>query len=590
MAQPSKLVAGLDALLFWLSLLGVGVFLFDIGFEHAPFVPRLLHYFYHGFFLVVLVSLALRTLALLRLGTRRPSLIFEGVLLCFMLVALVARFIMQNHLTSASTLLQFFDSEQLVYFVIFYVFLVELSKKTLLFYRTSFNPAQLFLLSFLFLICIGTALLMLPQATYLPISFIDAFFTSTSAVCVTGLAVVDTATVFTPTGKVIILILVQIGALGIMTFASFFGIFFQGSSLKGSLFMKDWLNEDNLGQITNTLFKIVSLTVGIELLGALLVYWAIAPVPDALLVDKMSFAIFHAVSAFCNAGFSTLTLGLYDPILRFNYPLQVVISFLVIMGGLGFPIVFNLYRYLRHSVIRGYYKVTGKKFLNHSRLLNVNTRLVLVTTSALLVFGMVVYFLLEYSNTLAEHSLGGKIVGAFFGSVTPRTAGFNTVDMAQLAAPTILLYLLLMWVGASPASVGGGIKTTTFAVAILTIVNLARGRDRVEVYRREIEKASVYKAFTVMFLSLLVIGASVFLITIFDPKLELSAVAFESFSAFGTVGLSMGITGDLSAASKFVLIVTMFLGRVGTLTLIIGVLQKVSTLRYRYPQETIIIT
>jgi Trk-type K+ transport system membrane component len=224
------------------------------------------------------------------------------------------------------------------------------------------------------------------------------------------------------------------------------------------------------------------------------------------------------------------------------------------------------------------------------RVLNVNTLLVIITSSVLLVVGMVLYFLLEYNNTLAEHSPYGKVVGAFFGSVTPRTAGFNTVDMAALTAPTVLLYLLLMWIGAAPASVGGGIKTTTFAVAILNIVSLARGKDRVEVFRREIGNESVNKAFAIILLSLLVIGLAVFLITVFDPQMELAAVAFECFSGFSTVGLTVGITALLSTPSKLVLVLTMFLGRVGTLTLIIGLMRKVSTLRYRYPKETIIIT
>ncbi|GGK78044.1 TrkH family potassium uptake protein [Rufibacter glacialis] len=591
LGQTPMVVRVVDTLLLYLSSVGLVVFLYDIGFEHPAYVPALLHYFYHTFFLVVLAGLGLRTGVLLANGVRRPSLIFESLLLLFMLFTLVSRFMMHNQFTSASTLLRFFDSEQPVYFIIFYVFFIEMSKKTLLFYRSTVHPAQMFVLSFVFLVLVGTFLLLLPQATFAGISFIDALFTATSAVCVTGLVTLDTATVFTPTGKVIILILIQVGGLGIMTFASFFGIFFQGSSLKSSLFIKDWLNEDNLGQITGTLFKIVSFTLGLELVGALLVYASLQGIPAEVLPDKLSFALFHAVSAFCNAGFSTLSMGLYDPMLRFNYPLQIIIAVLIIIGGLGFPIVFNLFKFVRYKFLAWLDRLTPNTPIKHTpRLLNVNTLLVIITSTILLVVGMVLYFLLEYNNTLAEHSLTGKVVGAFFGSVTPRTAGFNTVNMSALAAPTILLYLLLMWIGASPASVGGGIKTTTFAVAILNIVNLARGKDRVEVFKREIDNESVSKAFAIILLSLLVIGVAVFLITIFDPQMELSAVAFECFSGFSTVGLTVGITHLLSTPSKVVLILTMFLGRVGTLTLIIGLLRKVSTLRYRYPKETIIIT
>ncbi|AKQ47619.1 hypothetical protein TH63_10380 [Rufibacter radiotolerans] len=586
-----RIVALLDTFLLYFSSLGLLAFLYDIGFEHLQPDYIYLHYFYHFYFLVVLGCVGFRMAVMFKDGTKRPSLIFEGLLLTFMVLVLVARLILSNQVTQASSLLHFFDSEHPIHFIIFYVFFIELSKKTLLFYRGNLHPAQMFVLSFMFLIAVGTFLLLLPQATYEEISFIDALFTATSAVCVTGLITLDTATAFTPAGKVIILILIQVGGLGIMTFASFFGIFFQGSSLKSSLFMKDWLNEDNLGQITRTLFKIVTFTLGFELAGALLLYWVLQDIPVNVLPDKFSFSLFHAISAFCNAGFSTLSLGLYDPLIRFNYPVQLIIAGLVIMGGLGFPIVFNLVRFVRYKALAQVHKLNPQTPLKHTpRLLNVNTLLGLITTLLLLFLGSVIYYLLEMNNTLAGQSPWGKLVGSFFGAVTPRTAGFNTVNLAALTAPTVLLYLLLMWIGASPASVGGGIKTTTFALAILNIISLAKGKDRVEVFGREIEQESVYKAFAIILLSLLVIGAAVFLVTFFDPHLGLSAVAFECFSAFSTVGLTLGITPLLSTPSKVVVIITMFLGRVGTLTLIVSLLRKVASLRYRYPKETIIIT
>ncbi len=590
-SQMQKTIAWLDAFLLYLNGLGVLVILYEIGFTEPFQVNPILHTFYNILFATVFLMLAFRTVLLVLSKYRKPSLFFEGILLAFMLVAVVARFVLRNQLTSAGTLLNFFESEQFIYGIIIYVFIVEVSKKTLLFYRSTYHPAQLFVLSFMFLILLGTGLLLLPQSTYHGISFIDALFTSTSAVCVTGLITVDTATVFTPTGKVIILLLIQIGALGIMTFASFFGIFFQGSSLKSALFMKDWLNEDNLSQITRTLFKIVGLSLGIELLGAALIYLSLQTPASASIPDQISFSIFHSISAFCNAGFSTLSLGLYDPSLRFNYSLQVIIAFLIILGGLGFPIMFALYRSLEKTVLRTARGVFHQREVRYpSRLLSVNTKLVLVTTLILLVGGSVVYFLLEYNNTLAEHSLLGKIAGSFFGAVTPRTAGFNTVDLAALTAPTVLLYLLLMWIGASPASVGGGIKTTSFAIAVLNIISLAKGKNRLEIYKREIEAETVNKAFAMIVLSLVVIGLSIFFVTLFNPELDLAAVAFESFSGFSTVGLSVGITSSLSNPSKVVIVLTMFLGRVGTLTLMVGLLRKVNTLRYRYPKESIIIT
>jgi Trk-type K+ transport system membrane component len=184
----------------------------------------------------------------------------------------------------------------------------------------------------------------------------------------------------------------------------------------------------------------------------------------------------------------------------------------------------------------------------------------------------------------------GKFVTAFFGSVTPRTAGFNTVDMTQLALPTVLIYLILMWIGASPGSTGGGLKTTTFAVAVLNTLSIAKGKDRVEVFKRQIDPETVRKAFAVILLSFLVIGLGVFMVLFFNPELGILEVAFEVFSAFSTVGLSLGITAKLTTGSKLVVSIIMFLGRVGTLTVLVAFIRKTRSLRYKYPQEGVFIS
>ena len=302
------------------------------------------------------------------------------------------------------------------------------------------------------------------------------------------------------------------------------------------------------------------------------------------------FSIFHAVSGFCNAGFSTLQNSLYDPDFRFNYPLQLAVALLFILGGIGFPIVLNIYKYTKYFIKNLFLKIKKNRPLPYSPwVINLNTRIVVFTTFILLSLGTVGFYAFEYNNTLAEHNWFGKIVTAFFSAATPRTAGFNSVDIGALNFSTLMMMFLLMWIGASPASTGGGIKTSTLAIATLNFFSLARGKDRIEVYRREISQASVRRAFAIISLSLMVIGFSIFLIATFDEDKTLLSIAFESFSAYSTVGLSTGITADLSSYSKVVIIFTMFIGRVSMLTLLIAMLRRVKHLNYRYPTDEILI-
>jgi Trk-type K+ transport system membrane component len=264
---------------------------------------------------------------------------------------------------------------------------------------------------------------------------------------------------------------------------------------------------------------------------------------------------------------------------------------MIVIGGIGFPVIINFYNYFKSVLIRATRHFIEREEYRHSaRVFNTNTKIVVSTTAILLLIGFITFFAFEYNHTLKGLSWYGKIVTTIFGAVTPRTAGFNTVDMTALTLPTVLIYLILMWIGASPGSTGGGLKTTTFAVAVLNAFSIAKGKDRVEAFRRQITNESVRKAFAVILLSFLVIGFAVFLVMFFDPEKELIAVAFECFSAFSTVGLSLGITGDLTTGSKIVIIITMFLGRVGTLTMLIAFFQKVKSLNYRYPDESVFIS
>lgn len=454
-------------------------------------------------------------------------------------------------------------------------------------YDIYYNPAIMFVGSFVVIALAGALLLMLPSATTNGISFTDSLFTATSAVCVTGLAVLDTQTDFTFVGQMIILILIQIGGLGILTFTSFFAFFFRGnSSFKEGLNVKDFLASDNLKDVLKTALNVVLFTLGVELAGAIFIFFSTDNLP--VLSERIFFSIFHSISAFCNAGFSTFSAGMYDNGLRFNYPLQWIIMALIIFGGLGYNIAYNFYSYLKNALLQ-LFRI--KKIKKHIRIITLNTKIILYTSFLLLIAGFAFFMLAEYNTVLAEHKTAfGKITTAAFTSVTPRTAGFGTIDFTQLTAPSMLFMIFLMWIGASPASTGGGIKTSTFALATLNIWAIARGRNNIQIGGREISGESTKRAFAILCISLIVIGTSiVFLLILEPPGTDLLAVAFECFSAYSTVGLTLNLTPHLTEGSKFVIVVVMFIGRIGMLNLMIGLLRNMNHQFYQYPQENILI-
>lgn len=590
-----KLLTVAGYVLFFLSLLAFLLMIYDLGFKYDAETQATIHHLNSYLLVIFFIALLNRFLAIVVWKAKESKSRFtETLVLLFFVVALSLRFFMRGEPYQDIGWIRFFNGSVFTYLVFVYVFVLEISRRSFSIYHSRFSPALLFIFSFLIMIFAGAGLLLLPKATYHGISATDALFTATSAVCVTGLIVVDTATYFTPFGQKIILLLIQLGGLGIMTFASFFALLFQkNSSFQNQLFMQNLVNEDKLGQTFRTIIKIVAVTLCLEAIGVIFIFSALdkSAFPGGL-SGKFEFAVFHAVSAFCNAGFSTFTDGLYDERIRFNYDFQLVICGLVIVGGIGFPIMFNLYKYLQNRSLNVYDRLFRKHAYKHTpRLLMLNSKIVLATTAFLLISGTILFALTESDYSLQEHTtFYGKAVTAFFGSVTPRTAGFNTVNMATLAPPTILTYLLLMWIGASPASTGGGIKTTTFAVAFLNIISIGKGRERLEILNREVPNESVKRAFGVVFLSVMVIGTCIFLIMLTDPAHDLLAVAFEVFSAFSTVGLSLGLTPALSSSSKIIIMVTMFLGRVGIITFILGFFGQVQSKRYRFPGENIIIS
>jgi len=472
------------------------------------------------------------------------------------------------------------------------IFALEISKYSFDLSRLRLSPTLIFVVSFILVIFVGAILLMLPNSTTSGnIRFLDALFTSASATTVTGLAVLDTSKDFTTFGHIVLLILMQLGALGMMTFTSFFGLFFKGeSSFQNTLYVQDYMGADKTSEAFNFVIKTVVFTLAIEFVGVFFIYIS---TQNTFLneSDHFFFSLFHAISAFCSAGFSTLSAGLYDINLRYNYSLQITAALLIIAGGIGFPIMINYYTYLKYSLKKYIRRIIFRQQPQHNVwIINLNTRIAVSTSFILLLLGTAFFFLFEYNGVLAEHtSVGGKLTTAFFASATPRSGGLNTIDMSALAAPSILFTMFLMWVGASPASTGGGIKTSTFAIAIFNIFAVGTGKTRIDIGKRTLAERSIHRAFAIIMLSFLLIGLTCFLLAAFEPDKEFLHLAFEAFSACCTVGLSIGITADLSDASRIVLIITMFLGRVGTLNLIISLLHQIRQTPYEYPSENIMI-
>lgn len=435
------------------------------------------------------------------------------------------------------------------------------------------SPPQILVIGFGAIILIGTMLLMLPisNTTGEPLNFMDALFTATSATCVTGLVVVDTGTFFSSFGQVVIMLMIQIGGLGFMTMATLFALVLKRRiSLKDRLVLQEAMNQSSMEGIVRLIRRVLLYSLVIEACGATLltIRWAF----DMPFGKALYFGIFHAVTMFNNAGFDlfgdfkSLTGYVYDPLVNF------VVMFLIVSGGIGFIVMADL--------------VDFKK----SRRLSLHSKVVLSMTGSLILIGAVVIFIFEFTNpeTLGSLNWGGKIIGSFFQSVTPRTAGANTLDITELRQATQFFMVILMFIGASPGSTGGGIKTTTFTMMIAAVIAMMRGRDDIVLFRYRLVQERILKALTITLLALLlVITVSMILSTTEDSSFL--TILFEATSAFGTVGLSMGLTPELSLFGKLLISITMFAGRLGPLTLAYALGPKKGKELYRHPEGKMII-
>ena len=434
------------------------------------------------------------------------------------------------------------------------------------------TPYQILVLGFAGLILVGALLLMMPQAsvTGQSLSFVDALFTSTSAVCVTGLIVVDTGTYFSVYGQLVLIFLIQAGGLGIMTMATLMALLMRRKiQLRERLIMQEALNQITVSGVVRLTQYIIVITLLIEFIGGtiLAARWY-----SDFGTQGIYFGYWHAVSSFCNAGFDLF--GEFRSLTNYvdDITVNLTISSLIILGGIGFTVMFDMWNHRQWSKLA------------------LHTKLVLVTTTVLLASGTVIIFLLEMNNpdTIGQLSWQGKILASYFQSVSPRTAGYNTVDIGKLQDATIFFMVVLMFIGASPTSTGGGIKTSTLGVLFAAIWALIRGKEDAELFERRIPQQLIYKAFTIFFIAatLVIFVTMMMSITESAPFLR---ILFEVVSAFGTVGLTTGITTGLTDYGKVWIIITMFAGRVGPVTLALALALRTRKGMVHYPEGKIII-
>jgi len=458
------------------------------------------------------------------------------------------------------------------------------------------NPTRTLIASFLVLIISGAGLLMLPRSSATEnISFVDALFTATSATCVTGLIVKDTGQDFSLMGQLVILSLIQLGGLGIVVFGAVFALLLgQALSLRESVAMQDLLSARTLGRIGNMIAFIFMGTLFIEAVGAVSIFRMWDDVPSWIgNVNQQWFcSIFHSISAFCNAGFSLFN----DSFISYNKRPQVytVVCPLIILGGLGFGVLYDLVNIAADRVRRFFKKRFSKHYrfsMAAPRRMQLQRKIVLSVSTFLIVLGMLAVLLFERYAGEAGSAENPGVLGAFFQSVTARTAGFNTINISEMSASSRFILILLMFIGGSPGSTAGGIKTVTLAVVIMTAVAALRKRQEVEMFKRSVRIVVVGRAITVTLLFVVVLFGATLVLSITESAngFTMSDIFFETGSALGTVGLTTGITGSLTTAGKLIIIAVMLIGRLGPLTLLAALTFNLKPVRYNYPDEAIIV-
>ncbi len=430
------------------------------------------------------------------------------------------------------------------------------------------------------MIAIGTLLLLLPISIQSGEwgNLVTALFTTTSAVCVTGLAVEDTGTYFSFWGQLFIVLLVQVGGLGYMTATTFLLLLVgRKFGLREKVAIQQSLDIQGMSGALQLVKSIIALTLLLELTGAILMFWVFRQ--EYTPTRSLWLAVFHSVSAFNNAGF-----GLFkDNLIGYakSVPINLIVGLLIILGGIGYQVMMESYLWGRDRLMR---RPTRPVF-------SLNFKIVTSTTLMLLGLGILAFLIAESRNpnTISNFSFNEKVLAAWFMSVTPRTAGFNTIDYGKMTTTGLFITIALMFIGASPGSTGGGIKTTTFRVLFNCTQAVLQGKDEVRCYQRQIPNTLVLKAVGVVFGSVMTVTMATVLITLTDPEIEFTRILFEAVSAFATVGLSTGITPTVSTGAKLILVLTMYVGRVGILLLMSSLLGDPKPTSIDYPEENLLV-
>lgn len=571
--RETRLTAIARAVIFLVSLILLCALVIEYGFQldeveiaaiNAIFTFSI--WFYFVLYLLIVIF-------------RRKQIVKRSIIMTVSMALLLIYAVISNHLTPA-----------LLVFSI-----VELSRGIVNFIGKKTNPALLLSTAFLVITAIGTIILLVPRST-LPdvrLSVADALFVSTSALCVTGLSPVDISSTFTVAGQTVILFLIQIGALGVMTITSAFALFFMGeTSIINQFALRDVVGSDTFSSLISTLLYILGFTFAIETAGFFSIWLSIHNTLGMSVGEELFFSAFHSISAFCNAGFSTLGGNLGNPALMHGHNIfYLTISILVIFGGIGFPTMVNLANIIM-NVMRRIFKsalLKSSTSVKFSHLENLNTRIVLDATLFLIIGGTIIIALLEWNGAFAEMTTSGKLVHSFFNSVSPRTAGFNSVDLTLFSPLSIIFYTLLMWIGGASQSTAGGVKVNTIMVAVANFRSILKGRESIVLYNREIDAYSVKRASAIIFGSLATIFIFWIALIVAEPQLRPYKLFFEVVSAISTVGSTLDVTPMLGTVGKLLISLLMFIGRIGLMTVLMSLMHNGRKLSYKYPVEKVII-
>ncbi len=455
--------------------------------------------------------------------------------------------------------------------------LKQLTNWSSYFLKKKLTPSRILVVGFAIIIFCGGLALTLPIASKdgRSLQLLDALFTATSAVCVTGLVVVDTGTHFTKFGHFVIITLIQVGGLGIMTMSTLIALVLgKRIGLRERILIQESFNQYNLAGLVRLIINVIIVTFIFEFLGGLIISLRLSA--DLPMNRALAFGFFHSISAFCNAGFDPFgqVYGKFCSITPYvdDWIITLTTGGLIVFGGLGFPVIIELFKYPK------------------IKKLSLHTKTVVLVTALLIATGMILIFLIEANNpkTVGGLNFSGKLLGALFQSITSRTAGFNTLNISQMKNASWFIMIILMFIGASPSSTGGGIKTTTATVLIASVIATIRGRQDVEIFERRFPQDLINKAFTITFIALSWVCLVTLIMSLVEP-FSFIRLFFDTMSAFGTVGLSTGITPSLTYLSRLLLILTMFIGRIGPLTVMVALTETIHSGNERFITDRIMI-